>query len=519
MTNNSTMPFKDFLWQNKANRLLLITSFIAIGIQLVVFKYFYPFAGFIDADSYVYLETASKNLGFNSYMVGYGTFLRLFSVFTKSDLALVAFQYLFIEGSALLLLFTVYYFFNPNKWIKYFLLLFIAINPLFLYMANYVSSDAYFLALSLVWFTSLIWIINKPSVKLILYHSIILFICFTVRYNALFYPFIFTIAVYFSPAKLKDKILGLGLALVFIGSFVLYTGNKFKELTGRWQYSPFSGWQLANNAMYFYRYVDSIDRKPVPKQFEVLDNMVRKYFDTAHNPFKNPEILQKASTAYMWSPRLTLYKYKNILFSRDSTSPELKKWSSMGPIFSEYGLYIISKYPLYFLEYFVWPNACKYYAPPVEFLDSYNFGESTVKQPAIEWFDYKSSKVFVRTKNLKVTILNHYPLLTGTINVIFILSLLCLLNLGFFRAKTNIRNSIILTSIIWLGNAFFTIFASSVALRFQAFPIILITIFSFIAIDLMFKTAIRQEADRNNLARSRMANNLEDGVRILPVEN
>jgi hypothetical protein len=515
----STPNFKDYLWQNKNNRRILILVFILILIQFGVFKYFYPSAGFINDDSYVYLETASQNLGFNSYMVGYGMFLRLFSVFTKSDLALVIFQYLFIQGSALLLLFTIFYFFNPYKWIKYFLLVFVVLNPLYLYMSNYVSSDPYFMALSLLWFTLLLWIINKPSNKLMYYHSLILFICFTVRYNALIYPFIFAIALYLSNTKIKTKMFGFGLIIFFIGSFIIYTGNKFKELTGQWQYAPFSGWQLANNAMYAYRYVDSADRKPVAKKLAPLDNMVRKYFDTAHNPFKNPEILQKASTVYMWHPRLTLYKYRNMIFAHDTTASEFKKWSSMGPLYSEFGLSIIAKYPFHFLKYFVWPNACKYYAPPVEFLEKYNSGENMVKPPAIQWFGYKSPKVIVHTKNLKVHMLDYYPILTGTINAIFLLSLLCLLSLGFFSSKTNIRSSILLIVIFWLANAFFTIFASSVALRFQAFPIILITVFAFIAIDLMLKTAIKQEAERKNLSLSKKAEGFKENLSILPVDS
>ena len=497
--NRSNTDFKDYLWHDKNNRRILILAFILIVIQFGVFKYFYPNAGFIDGDSYVYLETATKNLGINTYMVGYSMFLRLFSVFTRSDFALVAFQYVFIQASALLLLFSIFYFFHTSRWIKYFLLFFVVINPLFLYMSNYVSSDAFFLALSLTWFSSLIWILNKPTPKLFVYSSILLFICFTVRYNALLYPFIFLFVLFFTAVKMKVKLLGIGLAVLFVGSFIIYNCDKYKELTGHWQYSPFSGWQLANNAMYAYRYVDSAERKPVLKKFVVLDNMVRTYFDTSHNPFTHPEILQKAGTVYMWTPTLTLFKYRNSLFTHDSTASELKKFSSMGPFYTQYGLYIISKYPVHFLEQFVWPNACKYYAPPVEFLEAYNSGENSVKPLAVQWFGFKSAKVTVRLKDLNVHLLNYYPILTGTVNVIYLLSLLCLLSLQFFRHKTSIRNSISLATFFWLCNAFFTIFSSSAALRFQAFPIILITVFASVAIDHMFKIAIQQENDRNVL--------------------
>ena len=519
-SNPPTPNFKDYLWRDKNNRRILIVAFILIFIQFGIFKFFYPNAGFIDGDSYVYLDTAFWNKGINTYMVGYSMFLRLFSVFSTSDFVLVAFQYLFIELSAILILFTIFYFLKPSKWVKILLLFFIVINPLFLYMANYVSSDAYFLGLSLIWFTLLLWLINKPSTKLIIYSSIVLFICFTARYNALLYPFIFVISLYFTNIKLKLKLFGISMVILFIGAFILYNGNKYKELTGKWQYSPFSGWQLANNAMYAYRYVDSADRKPVAKKFELLDKMIRNYFDTSRNPFTHPENLLKASTVYMWTRTSTLYKYRDMQFRHDSTATELKKWSSMGPFYSEYGIYIISKYPLHFLEYFIWPNTCKYYAPPVEFLENYNSGEDSVKLGAIQWFGYKNSKMHVRVKNLKVNMLDYYPILTGTINVVYLLGLLCLISLGFFKHRTTLRNSILLVTIFWLGNAFFTIFSSSAALRFQAFPIILVTLFALLVIDLMYRTALKQEEDRKRLSPANPRNELGiDSTEMSPVEN
>lgn len=496
MTTITNPSFKEYLWKEKSNRSILILALFAMVIQFSIFKYFYPNAGFIDGDSYVYLDTAFWNKGINTYMIGYSMFLRFFSVFSTSDFALVAFQYLFIELGALLLVFTLCYFFQPVKVIKYIMLAFAVINPLFLYMANYVSSDGFFLALSFTWFSSLMWLLQRPSHKLIFYHTILLFICFTVRYNALMYPFISLAVILFSTVRTKVKMQCIALILLLVGGFVLYNGNKYEQLTGHWQYSPFGGWQLANNAMYAYKYVDSAQRKPVPPQFVTLDNMIRKYFDTATNPFTHPEILLKASTVYMWDPRSPLYKYRNTLFTKDSSASELKKWASMGPFYSQYGLYIISHYPGHYLQYFIWPNACKYYALPVEFLEQYNSGEDSVKPPAMQWFKYKNPKRIVRLKDLHVTVLNYYPILTGIVNVLFLFILLCLMSLGFFRNKTPLRNAILLITIFWLANAAFTILSSSAALRFQAFPAVLTTLVVLAAIDQMVKTAKLQEQQK-----------------------
>jgi hypothetical protein len=251
--------------------------------------------------------------------------------------------------------------------------------------------------------------------------------------------------------------------------------------------------------MYAYKYVDSAKRLPVTDKFVRLDNMIRKYFDTTTNPFTHPEILLKASTVYMWDPHSPLYKYRNSLYVHDSSASELKKWASMGPFYSQFGLYMIGKYPGYYLKYFIWPNACKYYAPPVEFLGIYNSGEDSVKPPAIQWFQYKNARRMVRLKNLHVSVLDYYPILTGTVNVVFSLTLLCLMSLGFFRLNASARNSVLLVTFFWLANAFFTILSSSAALRFQAFPIILVTLFALTTLDLMFKIAVIQDEKKKGL--------------------
>jgi hypothetical protein len=165
------VPFKDFLFKNRRNMIIIMLAVAAIVVQFVIFKYLYPFASYIHGDSFNYLQTANKNWSINTYMIGYAMFLRLFSVFTTSDLALAASQYLLIQASALFLLFTTFYFYKPTKVLQTILICFMVFNPLFLYMGNLVSSDALFLALSLIWFSLLLWIIYKSSFWLLLWHT------------------------------------------------------------------------------------------------------------------------------------------------------------------------------------------------------------------------------------------------------------------------------------------------------------------------------------------------------------
>jgi hypothetical protein len=479
--------FKVFLFKSRRNKIGSILLVSVIVTEFIVFKYLYPFMNYIHGDSFSYLRAADANATINTYMIGYSKFLRLFSVFFKSDLALAGFQYLLIQFSILFLLLTLLYFFKPGKTVKVVLLTFMILNPLFLHLANLVSSDGLFLALSTIWFALLIWMMFKPSKKIIVWHGVILFLCFTVRYNALIYPFISLTVFIFSKIPLRQKFYGLALAFLMCGVFIGVTTYKYKNLTGYWQYSPFSGWQWANNAMYTYRYVSKSDREPVPRKFFVLDKMIREYFDSTQDTQKYPSEKVMASTFYMWSFGMPLMKYRDsVVFKKDTLAGEFKKWASMGPFYSEYGKYTIAKYPMHFLKYFIWPNANKYYAPPVEFLDNYNAGFDFVLPEAVKWFGYKNETVKIRMKSKYTWILDFYPILTGIINVTMLCCLTCFLLLKGWLHHWEFSKVVLLGASLWLLNAVFTIFASSVALRFQSFPITITIIYVSLFIDWMF---------------------------------
>jgi hypothetical protein len=370
-------------------------------------------------------------------------------------------------------------------------------NPLYLHLGNLISSDCLFAALSITWLAILLWIIHSPSKKLIIWQALILFLAFTVRYNALIYPVIAGIAFYLSPVSLREKIIGVASGLILCGLFVFYTSYKFKQLTGYWQYSPFSGWQLTNNAMYAYRYVAPKDRKPVPVEFRTFDNWVREYFDSTRDVKKHPQEAMEASTVYMWTPQLTMFKYRDYTFRNDLAASDLKIWSSLGPFYKSYGLHIIRQYPWVFLKHFIWPNSNKYYAPQVEFLQYYNSNKFSVAKNAKRWFKYKSLNVTIRMKNNKVWILDFYPILFGIVNMVMLFALICYLLLKGWKSHPHLKKGILLGTAVWLINAAFTIAASSPALRFQSFPIMLTTIFIALLIDWLWQIATSNEESNN----------------------
>ena len=428
-----------------------------------------------------------------TYPIGYPRFLRLFSVFSTSDTALVAFQYLSIQCGALFLLFTLFYFYQPGKTVQMGLLCFIVFNPLFLYLSNLISSDAVFLALSLLWFSLLLWIMHRPTTAIIILHAMVLFVAFVFRYNALIYPVIAVAAFGLSRLTMYKKVVGVVAGMLLCGMFVGYTGHKYKALTGTWQFSPFSGWQMANNALYIYRQVDSAVRKPVPIKFKELDNMVRNYYDTTDGVGIMPAEGFEINTIHMWDSRLPLTKYMDRQFATDSSSGKFKRWASVASLYKEYGSCIIRRYPLQFAKYFLWPSAKKYYAPPVEFLEKYNNGSDTVGQIAQQWFRYSEARVKKRVIDMERPVLEFYTVLSGIMNMVLLCTFACFAILNGIRADTPFRKFVLIATTVWLLNAGFTIFASPAALRFQVFPVILVTISFVLLLDWTMKVMTIKE--------------------------
>ena len=473
--------YKDFILKDSINKKFVLIGFWGVIIQLLFFKYWYPFASFINGDSYTYLASAFNNYDIGYHPIGYPKFLRLFSVFSHSDTVLVVFQYVLLQISALSFVFTIFYFFSPSKISRIILFGFILFNPIFLYLANYISSDSLFLSLSLIWFNLLLWCIYNPNVKNVTVNALIVFLVFTIRYNAMYYPAVLVVAFLLYRRKILIKIWGILLVMLLLSLFIQFNKQKYYELTGYRQFSPFSGWQLANNAMYAYRSVSNRAVKDVPYKFNKLNKIIRDYYDSARiNNYPENELA--ISTVYMWTPSLPLQLY---LKETDSTHDmnEFKSWARIAPFYEEFGWFIIKNYPLSFIKYFLIPNASRYYAPPVEYLGKYSTGVDHVQPIAKFWFGYKTEKIYSIFSDFNVNILFFFPELVAALNIMFLLGIISFLILNGYSANRMLGKVLIIVVWFWFLNLVFSIFASPIALRFLLFSGIIIFVFSLLLID------------------------------------
>ncbi len=464
----SVMPFKQWLWKNKENRPYLLVSAMVILIQFIVFKYLYPFPNFF-TDSYSYLEAAFNNHAINIWPVGYSKFLRLFSCFTNSHTVLVLFQYVFLQASTLYFLFSVSYLLSPGKWVLRILLCCSVLNPLLLYVSNFVSGDALFTALSLVWFTQLLWILYRPGRRLLVLHAVVLLLVFMVRYNALYYPFISMAVIVFSPSRSRMKLVNIGFILLLLGAFVGRTQYQYHKTTGTVQFSAFGGWQMAANALYAYAQTPPDAPEMVPAKFRALHTIVNRHMDSLSRAPNRPGNMP--GIYYLWDEKAPLKKYLQQRWVHDSTTGFFKRWASMGPLYFDYGCYLIKRHPGSFIRHYVWPNLIHYYVPETEFLNTYN--TDTLEPMAVSWFALKSNKVRTHYSGTRIIITGYFPVALAVINLVFVLGFIGFALLaGFQNCSSYARSVLWFFLFTWSANIGFSVLASPIVLRYQLFPMI-----------------------------------------------
>lgn len=483
------LGFRNCIWKLRTPYLWIAS--ISIPLGFIMFKMQYPYPNF-RGDSASYIAAAYLHADAAEWPVGYSKFLSLIHIFSHSDSVTVSIQYLLLELSALLFIYSLRYLMKSSKITFSILFAFVVFNPLFLHLGNYIMSDALFISLSLLWITQLIWIIYRPSAVQIISHALLLLLLFTVRYNALFYPLISSISLILSPMRRRLKILGITTSIVFVGLFICYTESKFKELTGVRQFSPFSGWQLANNALYMYREIQLPSSDRVPTRFHELDSVIRHSFMSARkeNVILNPFI----KDYYIWDPSSPLMQYLKYKWKGDTTTNMFTKWASMGPIFSTYGSYLIREHPFKYLKYFVSPNIQNFFFPYIADLGYYNQGSIRIDPRIAKWFDYRTLEMTNVPGNFELSIIHPYPIFMAITNFLFLLSIFLSLKFNNFSTSNKFFNyAILVISSFWLFNFIFSISASSIEIRYQVFQLIINFSFSILLIELFIKSSHRQK--------------------------
>jgi hypothetical protein len=467
-----TRPFKQWIRQDAENKRLCFFSLVTMVVSFTWLKIIYPYPNFMPPDSYSYLDAAQNNDFINMWPIGYSRFLRLVSSVSQSHLALIILQYVMLQASILYFLFTIRYLLSPGKWLFRILLGISIINPLIPHIANFVSSDCLFAALSLIWFTQLLWVLYQPSNKLLVLHALILVAAFTVRFMALYYPFFSIVLILLKHMPQKTRWIGIGAIVFLLLAFIGHTQYEYKIKTGIVQYSAFGGWQLAANALYGYAYVQPDDPATVPGEFRELHTLVNQHMDSLRKLKHRPD--KEVGIYYLWDFKSPLQLYKTQRYKNDNKTSWFKQWASMAPIYQQYGRWLMMKHPLEFTRYYLWPNFLKYYAPPVKFMGSYNLEAQTVWPIAVTWFGWQSNQLPTRSHDRIIHVAYIFPTLLSIINPLFVIASIVFAIFGGFNKSIVLNQYILgLMLVIWLGNMFFSVLSAPTELRYQLFPIII----------------------------------------------
>jgi hypothetical protein len=484
MQNISTLPFKTWLREDAENKLLLKISVLAIIIPFIWLKIVYPYPNFMPPDSNSYLDAAFDNQFINLWPIGYSKFLRLVSCFTHSHFILVSLQYLLLQASLLYFLFSIRYWLSPGKWSFRALFAVSFLNPLLVHIANFVSTDALFTTLSVVWFTQLLWIACCPSKRIIVSHAIIIVLALMVRFTAVYYPFITISIILLSPVNRSAKISGITMVLLLVGLFVVSTAYEYKMRTKTIQYSAFGGWQIGSNALYAYAHAEPIPVEKVPAKFKALHSIVNKHNESLK---RVPEVLRpdyEVAVYYLWDFNSPLRVYMSQLYPKLSDEEFFYKWATFAPLYASYGRFLIKQYPREYINYYLWPNFLKYYAPPAKFMSAYNMKGETVEPIVMKWFGWKSNKLPAYFKNREIKITAPFPVLFATINLLFILGLLSFVGLRGYQNSVNYSRRILhITVFVWFINMAFSVLTAPIELRYQIFPMIFTLIVAWLLIN------------------------------------
>ncbi|THU39496.1 hypothetical protein FAM09_13410 [Niastella caeni] len=490
------MPFKQWIWQDKENKQLLWFSIIIMIISFAWLKYVYPFPNFIPPDSNNYLEAANNNDFISIWPIGYSKFLRLISIFSRSHFVLVILQYLLLMGSVLYFLFSIRYLLSPGKWLFRALLTISIINPLLPHIANFVSSDCLFVALSLTWFTQLLWIIYQPKQKLLLLHAIVLLLAFMVRFTAVWYPFFSIVLIALTNIPRRIKWVGIGAIALLLFLFIGRTQYEYKVKTGTVQYAAFGGWQLAANALYGYAHSQQDDPTSITWKYKELHILVNHHMDSLDHLVIRPD--QKIGVYYLWNFKSPLRVYPVKSWKITTAPPSFfEQWATMAPYYASYGRWLIAKHPWSFIKHFIWPNLVRYYAPPAFFMEKYNLGNKQVDPIVVTWFDWTNNQLPTRAKNRDIRIANIFPNLLAILNPLFLISTIAFVGSKSFRRCNKISKRIVsCMGLVWFSNAFFSVLSAPIELRYQLFPFVITLSFSTLFISSLIMS-LSQESETN----------------------
>jgi len=455
-------PGNEFLRYLTTQKKLIITG-VAISTLLFVFiKYLYPYPDFF-LDSYNYIDDAVTKRQVTYRPVGYAHFLRAIHSFSNSTGVVVFAQYLMFAISSVFFFFSCDYLFKMPGNLRRLAFFLMIINPVLLLQTNMISSDSLFCSLTVIWFTSCLWCIMKPNPYALVLQMISILCCFQLRYTALFYPALAVVFFVLARAEVLYKLAGACLTVAVIYCAVEWRKDAMEKGTGVRILTAFSGWQIANNVLCYYKDIH-VDPDDLPEgECRIIDAYVKHDIDILCS--KN---VNSVGTHFLWTRTSPLRHYQVMRMKFFQTN-YAQEWTESSVNLSEYAWAIIKQNPLAYVRYYMGRNFINFLLPPREVLENYYVGNAPLPPTTKEWFGFTIDKVECKYPGLQKIIIWPYPFLSLAVNFLNVSLLVWLAFLCIrYRMKANAGDWRIL--IAWSGFYFsyvvFCLFSTIVLLRY-----------------------------------------------------
>lgn len=439
--------------------------FTALGISAACFillKLMYPLPDMFP-DSLSYILWAKMDYEFQFRPVGYSRFLDfIHSYISESTMAVSVIQYLVFVVSCLFCFFSVDYLFRLPEKAKWILMVLLVFNPILVFQTNLIASDSLFCSLTVMWVTCCFWMVKQEKWWALAMQILLLYLAFRVRYTAMFYPFVAVIALLFFTRRIVYKVAGVLLTIGIIMAAKSKQEQAVFDVTGVRVFSGFSGWQLANNVLYYYDKI-KVDTSEFPTmELKQVDMAVRYHYDSVD---KGPGI----GSAFMWSKASPLKRFSRYYMQRYHAA-YFPVWFRVSVLYQEYATLLIKQDPGAFLKYYIYPNALNYFYPETEQLRKYDADKLTLDTTAANWFNLESRKLYTNVPGLQEKVIAIYPTLSLILNLVNITAIVIFairLLKGWKRIPVNIKGLFVTWTMFFFGYMFFSIFATVVTLRYM----------------------------------------------------
>lgn len=387
---------------------MLAMAAAAFVVLFILLKLLYPQPDFF-VDSLTYIDDAIRKLSISYRPVGYCDFLGICHAISNNINFTVFIQYLLFFVSTLVCFFSADYLYGFPPKARMIVFWVALLNPILLLQTNLISSDSLFCSLTVLWFTSCLWLLRKGTIAMLATQTILLMLCFHVRYTAIFYPIVPLVVYVIARHKAWFKMAGIAIMAICLLVYVQNKRSFLEEKLGQPIFSGFSGWQIANNVLCYYKHIN-LDNEDMPnEECQYINELVKAGIDSF---YKEGDV----GTTYIWNRQSPIKRYLYTRMQRFGGSYG-QQWMATSIELDNFGKAAIKAAPMAYIRYYMLNNARYFMLPDKEILASYNNGNVTIPTPAVQWYDMDTDRPECRFPGVQLVIASVYPFISMLINL------------------------------------------------------------------------------------------------------